>query len=138
MDTWMKYLITLLIGATAGAIGGYYASKYTDKRRKKESNKERKNKIKQLYEQIPELLKEMHEDFTNPQLSNIRELVILQSKKIIFTSSKKRFAYYKDEHSELQEKIDILEDNGFLERQKEIETPVYRINENFIQIIKKT
>jgi hypothetical protein len=138
MEAWGTHLITFLAGTATGAAGSYFASKYTDKRREKEKKKKTISKFKKIKELMPDLIQEMKEDFNNPDLSSVREFVVLPNNRVLFNSTQKRFAYFEDQHKDLRGNISVLENNEFIFDVTPGNAPIFRITEEFWELVKKS
>lgn len=135
MESWGTYFITFLIGLATGAAGNYFASKYTDRRRDSEDTKKAKDTFKKVKNQMPELISEMKEDFSKNENSSIRELVVLPSNKVKFNSQQPRFTYFEDQHQNLKGEITILENHGYILDVTISNAPIYRITEEFWDMV---
>jgi len=131
MEAWISHLITFLGGTATGTFGGYFASKYTDKRRVSETQNELQTQFMTVKKLMPGLIAEMESDFRDPMSNTVREFVIINTKGVSFNSSKKRLAYYKDEHDDLLEKIGILEDYGFVQDVSTSRAPIFKVSRQF-------
>ena len=98
-----------------------------------------KQDVKRAFENIskimPELIKEMKNDISNPNFTLAREFVILPNKNVIFNNTQNIFIYYEADHSELTSKIDMLKEHGFIRQVRFTNTPIYRINEEFRELL---
>ena len=89
-----------------------------------------------LVEMMPELLAEMKEDLTSTANKFIREFVPLDEKGMIFNHGKPRFEYYGDTHDHLMNKIDMLEDSGFIYVVHHAKySKIYRMTEEFVTFL---
>lgn len=82
---------------------------------------------------MPKLLAEMKEDVETDETQLVREFFVASIKGAVFVKSEKsRFRYNQDEHDNLLNKIDLLEEYGFV-----ISTApnVYRMTEEFIGLL---
>ncbi len=138
MDPLGTHFLTFLIGVATGAAGNYLAAKYTDKRRDKENAKKLVRSFNRAKDQMPDLIKEMKEDFSKHQNSSICEFVILPNKGVIFNSRQPRFIYYEDEHQNLKGKISVLENSGFIVDVTDSNAPIFRITEEFWDLVLKS
>lgn len=135
MASWGAFLITFLIGVATGAAGNYFASKYTDRRRDSEKAKKAIDSFKRIKNQMPELIAEMKTDFTKSENSTIREFVILPYDRVISNDQQPRFYYCEHQHENLRGKISILENHGYVRDVTVSNTPIYRITEDFWNLI---
>ena len=138
MESWGKHLISFLLGTATGATGSYFATKYTDRRREKEDEKNIKSTFLKIQEIMPDLIQEMKNDFNNPKLISVREFAILPNNKVIFTSGQPRFVYFEEQYTDLKGKVSILENHGFVSGVTLGNTPIYRITEEFWDLVKKS
>lgn len=137
METWGTNLISFLSGSGVGALGSYFATKYTDKRREKESIKKQKNAFTKVNKIMPDLINEMKTDFNNTEMNFVRELAVLPHNKVSFNSTQKRFVYFEDQHNDLKGKISILENHNYIYDVTPKNVPIYRITEEFFELVKK-
>ena len=82
---------------------------------------------------MPRLLAEMKADFNNEGMGLVREFVVLSNRRVSFSSEKKRFIYYKEDHPDLQNKVDLLEQYGLVKDVTPGNTPIYRMKEEFVE-----
>jgi len=134
---WMSSIISFVLGTAAGASAMYYAEKLTDWRRKKESKKERKQDFLIAKAQMPELIKKFKNDLSKEEQKLIREFFVLEDKRSSLNSEKPRLVYCEEDHEDLRCKIDILESKGFLLDVTIGNTPIYRMTEEFVELLKK-
>jgi hypothetical protein len=135
-DTYVSHLIAFLGGATAGAAGQYFATKYTEKRQSQEQKKKLRKIFNELNAKMPKLFKEMRNDLLEDKSELVAEFVVLRNRKIPFSSSKKRFYYFEEDHPDLQGKIDLLVDHGFIADVRTGNAPIYRMSHEFIDLLK--
>lgn len=126
-----SHLITFLTGALTGATGKYLADKFTDQRRQKETSANAKNEFMKVANQMPDIISEMKKDFLNPDIANVRELVVLPNKRVIFNTNKKLLNYFEEEHNDLFGKMAVLENHGYISKDALKNVPTYRITEQF-------
>ena len=130
MSPWLSHLITALTAAATG----YFGAKCTDRRRKSESAKEAIAQFRRSREQMPKLIAEMKADLEGNQ--TVREVFVAPSRRIgINTGGKTRLVYYADEHEDLDGKIAILENNGYLIDLTSGNLPTYRMTEEFVDLV---
>jgi hypothetical protein len=133
---WMSSVIGFLVGTAIGASGKYFADKFTDQRRGNESAKQLKLVFLNIKKQMPELIEELKTDFSDNKLT--REFFVLINKKATLGGSQKhRFIYYEEEHENLRGKIDLLENQGFLTNVTTGNAPIYRMTEEFVDLLNK-
>lgn len=135
MESWGAYFLTFLLGVAIGAAGNYLAFKYTDRRRDSEESKKEKNTFKKIIGQMPELIAEMKADFSRKENSFVREFFVLPHDKIPCNSQEPRFSYYENEHQDLKGKIAILENRGYIIDVSISDTPIYRLTEEFWDLV---
>jgi hypothetical protein len=135
MEAWGTYFVTFLLGVATGGAGNYLAFKYTDRRRDSEKSKREKDTFKKIIGQMPELIAEMKADFTKKENSFVREFFVLPHDKIPCNSQEPRFCYYENEHHNLKGKIAILENHGYIIDVPISDTPIYRLTEEFWNLV---
>ena len=135
-DTYASHLVAFLVGATAGAAGQYLATKYTEKRHSQEQKKKSRKTFNELNAKMPELFKKMRNDLLEDKSELVAEFVVLRNRKISFSSSKKRFYYFDEDHSDLQGKIDLLVDHGLIADVRTGNAPIYRMSQEFIDLLR--
>lgn len=86
---------------------------------------------------MPEWLTEMQRDVKSEGNELVREFIILQNERVAFSSTKKRFCYFENEHSDLKNKVDILEHFGLVNDVTTKNMPVYRMNEEFVDWLRE-
>lgn len=135
---WMSAAIGFLLGTATGASGKYLADRFTERRRKGELQRQLKRQFLNIKKQMPELIAEFKSDLSEEDHKLIREFFVLADRKHIIPGSKKpRLDYYEDEHKDLRSKIDILENEGFLMDVTVANTPIYRMTEEFVELLNK-
>lgn len=135
---WISSVIGFLLGTGTGVAGKYFADKFTDRRRKTESTKQLKQEFMNIKKQMPELIKEFKNDLSKEDHKFIREFFVLHSKKVLLGGyTKPRFVYYEEDHMNLRCKIDILESKGFLLDVTIGNTPIYKMTEEFVELLNK-
>ena len=85
---------------------------------------------------MPDLLAEMKADVVGDKTGLVRELVLLPSRGVIFNGSKPRFLYYEDAHSDLRNKISLLSDDHYLSEVSTTDTPIFRMSEQFVRLLR--
>lgn len=135
---WTSAAIGFLLGTATGASGKYLADRFTDRRRKGESQRQLKKQFLNIKKQMPELIAEFKADLSEEDHKLIREFFVLHNRKnILGGSDKPRFVYYEEEHKDLRSKLDILENEGFLMDVTIGNTPIYRMTEEFVELLNK-
>lgn len=135
---WISTLIGFMLGTATGASGKYLADKYTDKRKKKEYQKLQKQKFMNIRKQMPELITEFKNDLSSKEYKFVREFFVLRNKKLGRPYSQKpRFVYYEEEHNNLKCKMDLLENQCFLINVTTGNTLIYRMTEEFVELLIK-
>lgn len=93
--------------------------------------------FRQVRGQMPELIAEIKRDLEGENGEFVREFFVMKKKHILGGSSKPRFAYYHEDHSSLSGKIDVLENYGYLVDVTPGNTPIYRMTEEFVSLVRK-
>ncbi len=135
MESWGILLATFLVGVATGAAGNYFATKYTDQRREKARKRKSKEAFIKVKDQMPELIAKMKADFTKYKNASIREFVVLPSDRVVFNSQQPRFHYFENQHQNLKGKVDVLENHGYVSDVTVSNAPIYRITEEFWELV---
>jgi hypothetical protein len=130
-------IATFLIGVASGVAVHYFGNKYTDRRRKQESKKEKKKLFNEAKDKMPGLIGEIKKDLENPEYLLVREFFIISKRNILNTDSK-TLVYYYEEHEDLKEKVQILENMGFVTDITPGNCPKYRMTEEFVNLVSKS
>ncbi len=131
-------IIGFLIGAATGAAGTYFGHKYTDRRRKQEAAADAKKQFLAVKAQMPELIAEMKEDLQDESGRHVREFFVLESKRQnLGACPRRRFVYYAEDHGDLHGKLSILENRGYLCDVTPGDTPVFRMTEEFVELVSR-
>ena len=135
---WLSPLLGGLFGGVTGAVAGYFAGSATDHRRRKEAAKAAEKEFRDIQAQMPDLIAEMKADLSAKGNEHIREFFVLPHERVRLGGSKKpRFAYYENKHDNLRGKLDILEDKGYLIDVTPGNTPIYKMTEDFVALVRK-
>ena len=135
---WTSCVIGFLFGTAAGAIGTYCADTWTDIRRKRQAIKQRKDQFLKLKRQMPKLIAQFKKDLSKHGQQLIREFFLLPNRGVCLGGSQKhRLRYYEEDHNDLRCKIDLLETQGFLQDVTPGNTPIYRMTEEFVELLHK-
>lgn len=132
----ISHLVTFLGGAAVGGTGKYLADRFTDQRRRQEGAQSVQRRFKELNAIMPELLNEMANDLRGDTTGSIREFVLCPNRRTMFNSSKPRFTYFETEHPSLQNNIDLLNAEGWLDDVTVGNAPIFRMTEQFVILLK--
>lgn len=135
MFDWLSLVTGFLVGAATGATGSYLATRFTDQRRDREARRAARERFERTCSKVPELIAEMRSDLTQPDNASVREFVVLRDSRTGFNSSRRRFRYHEDEHSDLLGQITVLENEGYVEDVTVGQTPIYRFSEGFVETL---
>ena len=134
---FLSTAIVFLLGTATGATGGYYAAKYTDQRREKEAKNHISSTFNSLWDKHHDLMLEMKNDLEGQGDTYQREFFILNSK-WSFNHDGPYLSYHIDEHQNLEQRIRMLENHGFLidvtEPGKNVSK--YQFEEDFVSLLK--
>ena len=89
----------------------------------------------QVKGQMPALIAEMKKDLEGNQGKFVREFFVMSRQHILGGSDKPRFIYFEEDHENLRGKIDILENQGYVVDVTPGNTPIYRMSEEFVQLV---
>ena len=130
-------ITAFLIGVATGAAGQYFAEKYTDQRREKEAKLQRRKLFHSITEQMPALIGEMKADLSGDGHGLVREFFVLPSSNVMLGgTSKPRFTYFENEHTDLRLKLDLLARAGFIQDITENTAPIFLMQEEFVDLMR--
>ncbi|MCR9277843.1 MAG: hypothetical protein NXH85_07685 [Pseudomonadaceae bacterium] len=128
-------LIGFLLGTAIGAAGGYYSSKATDARRAKEKQSAVALEWTEFCNRYPLLSAEMKNDFRSEEGRTTRVFFLKSSKTSMGRISEPAFAYYTDEHRDLQAAVRYMAELGYVLDITPGNTPMYEITERFYILV---
>jgi hypothetical protein len=136
----VQTLIALLLGIVIGAAGKYYAEWGTEQRRRKAADVAGRKTFGNLQRLIPGLIAAMAADVRRDPTGLVREFVVLPSKGVMFSHSKRRFRYDGTSYRDLPNMIDRLRTAGFISlvKQCDADCAIYRMGEEFVELLKTT
>lgn len=126
---------SFLLGTATGAAATYFGTKYTDQRREQEQNRKNKQNSNKVTAIMTDFIKELRGALSNPETSFVRELVLLANNRVVFSPSKKCFILFKDRYQDLDEKIAILENNGYVLNISHDGSSRYKMTESFVGLV---
>lgn len=91
----------------------------------------------QVKEQMPALIEKMKKDLEGEDGEFVREFFVMSKHHVLGGSSKLRFAYYEEDHKNLRGKIDILENHGYVVDVTPRKTPIFRMTEEFVALVRQ-
>lgn len=131
-------LAGFLVGVATGAAGSYFGNKYTDRRKEREAARRTQRQFADVKKKMPELIAEMKADLSTADGQHVREFFVLEKRSHRLGGSEKpRFCYYVEEHGDLHGKLSILGNHGYLIDVTPGNTPIYRMTEEFVELIHK-
>lgn len=90
-----------------------------------------------IKQQMPQLIAEMKNDLTEDGGDCVREFFVKGKNTMLGGSSKRRFAYFPEEHDNLKGKMDVLENAGLIMDVTTGNVPIYRMSEEFVSFVVK-
>jgi nucleoside 2-deoxyribosyltransferase len=93
-------------------------------------------RIAELSPGVQSWLAELHNDLAEDETGLIREFVLLPNRRISVTQRKKRFAFYEEEHPNLQLVVDRLQDMGLVTMAEGGQFPAYRMTSGFVSAVR--
>jgi len=93
-----------------------------------------RDQFRDVQAEMPELIAEMQQDLTNPETRILREFFVLKST-WHFTYSGNYLAYHLDKHDNLQAKITLLENKGYITDVTTTKTKKYRFTDHFVELV---
>ena len=94
----------------------------------------------ELMRSMTALMTEMRSDLTGPDGQFVREFFVLRNHRVVLGGSEKpRFIYYEDDHPNLRNQLDLLEERGLVRDVTPIgnNIPIYRITEKLVMRLVK-
>lgn len=128
---WASFFGGIMIGAG----GQYVADLAADRRRKRETKTQATKRFEKLRLQMPALLSEIKADLAGDPL--VREFVVLPNNRVAFNSRQARFFYYENEHDHLGNKVTLLLEADYIRDVTTTNTPIYRMSEEFVELLEK-
>lgn len=136
MESWLAYLLTIIVGIAVGiAIGYFIFARPSGAAVKSAAAKDADKTLRRLYDQSPKFFAAVKDDLTRPEFAHVREFAIVASSEITFVSEELRFVYYEDEVPNLKGLAETLEDNGFIDDVTSGRTPIFRMREHFVEVL---
>jgi len=137
MNPVLSHALAVLSGIIIGVIGNFIATRLTKRSDQRDLKKSRKSKFEELREQMPGLISEMIKDLNDKEMGLCREFVILPSNKVPFNTRKQYYGYFESDHQNLQSKVILLEQAGFIHDITDGNTPKYRFDDDFVKLLLK-
>jgi hypothetical protein len=134
----LKYITSI------GQVQEYFRSKFIDEKTNIQSppilleGTEQLSRLEKAYKLMPNLLQEMKNDLLSDKTGLVREFRVLRDEHIMFHSTKHRFVYYENQHEDLLNKIGLLEEFGFIIDITTGNLPIYRMVNEFIDLLIST
>ena len=134
----MSTLVGFVVGVATGATGSYIGTRLTDRRRSRQAAKQAKRDFLAAKTKMPALISEIKADLAGEGNQHIREFFVVPRKSVRLGGSEKpRFVYCEEEHMNLRGKLDILESNGYIIDVTLGNTPIYRMTEEFVELVRR-
>lgn len=95
----------------------------------------RKEIKEDLLSKMPKLMSEMKEDLSNSPF--VREFFVLSKKWTMNYGGTKRFSYYLEDHEDLENKIQVLENKGLVYDVTNKNVKKYRMSEELVDYLTK-
>jgi len=132
--------IWIAVGAWLGAAATFSAvvvSLRLATRPEREAARELLRRFKELQALMPNLFREVAKDLRDDADGSTREFVLLSSRATVFDGrGKPRFTYFETEHPNLRGRVDMLRDAGYLDDATIQDTPIYKMREHFVRLLK--
>lgn len=93
-------------------------------------------RMAELSPDVQSWLSELHNDLAEDKTGLVREFILLPNRRISVTQHKKRFAFYEEEHPNLQLVVDRLQDMGFVTLAEGGRFPAYRMTPPFVSAVR--
>lgn len=129
--------IGFVVGVATGAVGSYLGNRLTDRRRDREKTAADRKAFAQVQGEMPALIAEMKADLKREDGMMVREFFVVERRSIAMgRSSKPRFSYYVEDHPQLHGQLEVLENCGYIIDVTPGNTPVFRMTEGFVDLVK--
>ena len=134
MFDFTSFLYGFLSGTLTGAAGGYFASKFTDERREKETKAKSAKTFETVRSAMPELIAEMKIDLSKPENATTREFFVIPRHARLNVHNRV-FVYFEEDHADIQGKLSILLNRGYIHDITPGNAPKFRMSEEFVELI---
>ena len=124
--------IAFVSGVLATILGTYLSSWWSESRKSKSDQNKRQKELNSMTSSMPDLIKEMRDDFGS---SSNREFIVLSSKSVTYNSKGQHVCYYESEHSDLKQKLHILQNLNLIEDITYNNTQRFKITEEFFEYL---
>ena len=122
-------------GALIGAAGGYYASLFTDRRRGQEAEQQSRREFVATMAKLPDFIAELKAGLAeNPA---VREFFILPKGTCLGGSDVPRLIFEITDENHYANKMQILENMGYIMDVTPKNTPMYRMTEEFVELVRR-
>ena len=114
--------------------GGGVGVKFMGARLEENTRGRRQKEFNKVMAKMSDLIREMKQDLSKEGDQFTREFFLL-SRKWAFNPAGKCFVYYFEDHEELQGKVHVLENNGWVGDVTSGNTKKYRMTEEFVELV---
>lgn len=128
-------LMGFLLGTATGAAGSYFATKYTEQRQRKEKKMEFAQRIKKIEKKASLFFNEIREDYRKPENIVKREFYVL-SKGASLSINGTYLVYYRDDHSNIDDVLTLMESEGVVWETTETNAIKYQFSNDFVEYIR--
>jgi hypothetical protein len=135
MNEIASHALAFLLGTATGAAGTYFADKYTDRRRRQEASAATRSEFSKLHELMPDLLREMQQDFAEPDRASWREFFVIPKGAQLWATPN-TFYYEDDGTNNYLGKTQILVDRGYVIDITPGNAPKFQMTEEFVALLK--
>jgi hypothetical protein len=132
----VSHLASFLGGTAVGAAGTYMADRLTDQRRRREAEAAKVSRFKDITRQMPSFIAELRADLNSNSELAIREFVVLPNERVTFNHDHPRFEYHESKHEAATNYVSLLVEADFVEVLRSSSTPIYRLREHFVALVK--
>lgn len=129
--------VGFVVGAFTSAAGQYLGTKYTDIRKSKEASDAKRLQWIEVEKRFPAIISEMKEDAKRTDARSVREFFVTSSRSMVNRKGS-YFAYHTDIHSDLSAAVRYLEELGYVEDISSGNTPLYRMKEHFVDLLRNS
>lgn len=136
MSSFVTHAITLVVGIVVGIAGKYFADFFTDRRHSYEESGKVRKQFSEAEALMPVLISEMREDVISDASGTKREFYPYDGGAIHMPGN--RFFYDPEKHPDIETKLTVLENLGYITNVATSDTARFRMSEEFVAMLKAT
>ena len=129
MSAWISHILVFCAGI---AVGVFLGPRLGFGGRSHDDGKA----LQRIIRQSQDFFDELRKDLNRPEFLNVREFAIVESSQSTFVSEDLRFVYYEEDFPELKSIARKLDKLGFVDDVTSGKTPIYRVREKLVLVLK--